>query len=146
LEKRYIRDGRAPVPKDPNRSRIMSAIRAKNTKPELKLKALLKANGITGYRSHQKSLPGRPDIAFPKSKKSIFLHGCYWHRCPYCKLPLPKSNMGFWRRKFMANKERDKRKSRELKKLGWKTLTIWECQLKKNPFKVLIQVEKILST
>ena len=133
LKKNYIRDGRAPIPKDPARSRIMSAIGAKNTGPEMALLSQLKKAGIRGVRRYQKNLPGRPDISLYEAKIAIFVNGCYWHRCPYCKKLLPKQNRDFWRKKFEANVKRDSIKARQLRKLGWRPLVIWECRLKKNP-------------
>lgn len=131
-EKRtYIRDGRAPIPKKEITSKIMSKIRAKDTKPELLLRKALWNNGLRGYRLHWKKAPGRPDICFPGKKLAIFVHGCYWHRCPYCKLSTPKTHKRFWKSKFKRNKERDKRKLRALKKGGWKVITFWECQINK---------------
>lgn len=82
--KNYIRDGRAPIPESEITSKVMSAVRGKDTKPELALRKALKDVGIQGYRLHWKRAPGRPDIAYPGSKVAIFVHGCFWHRCPYC--------------------------------------------------------------
>ena len=111
------------------RSRMMAGIRGKNTRPELLIRKALHARGFR-YRIHCKDLPGNPDLCFPKYRAVIFVHGCFWHRCPKCDLPLPKSNVGFWEEKFRRNKERDAQKLVELEKAGWKSLTLWECQLK----------------
>ncbi len=129
----YIRDGRAPVPKKEITSKIMSKIRAKNTKPELLLRKALWNNGLRGYRLHWKKVSGKPDISYPGRKLAIFVHGCYWHRCPYCKPSMPKSHKRFWKAKFEKNKERDQRKRKKLKSEGWNILTFWECQIKKKP-------------
>jgi len=109
----------------------MSAIRAKNTKPELILRKALWKSGIRGYRLHWKKAPGRPDICFPSKKIAIFVHGCFWHKCPYCKPSSPKSHILFWINKFKSNEQRDKIKLKELKQAGWKTMVIWECHIKK---------------
>lgn len=143
-EVKYIRDGRAPIPKKESTSRVMSANKAKNTKPEMILRKMLWHSGLKGYRLHWEKVPGRPDIAYPKRKVAIFINGCFWHRCPHCNLPLPKSNIEFWRNKFNKNKERDKRKEQALKKVGWKVFTIWECTIKKDPDKVIKEVKKYL--
>lgn len=127
---KYIRDGRAPIPEKESTSRVMSANKAKNTTPEILLRKYLWKNGIRGYRLHWKNAPGRPDITFPGRKIAIFVNGCFWHRCPYCNPSLPKSNTDFWEKKFARNKARDKKKIEDLKKLGWRTLVIWECQIK----------------
>ena len=115
-----------------NVSRVMSSNKAKNTKPELKLRKALYADGIRGYRLNWKKVPGKPDIAFPGKKVSIFINGCYWHRCPYCELSLPKTNTDFWREKFEKNIKRDKKKEKELLDLGWIVLVFWECKIKTN--------------
>lgn len=110
----------------------MSAIHAKNTKPELLLRKALRQNGLSGYRLHWKKVPGKPDIAYPNKKIAVFVNGCYWHRCPYCSPSTPKTHKSFWLNKFRKNIERDQRKVKELKKLGWTVITVWECQIKKN--------------
>lgn len=132
IKKKYIRDGRAPIPEKELTSRIMSSIKAKNTKPEIMLRKALWSNGIRGYRLHWKKVPGRPDIAFPSKKIAIFVNGCFWHRCPYCSPSSPKTHNDFWSAKFARNIERDEQKCNALKSLGWKVVTIWECQIKKN--------------
>tara|TARA_B100000214_G_C23960554_1_gene625020 strand:- start:858 stop:1226 length:369 start_codon:yes stop_codon:yes gene_type:complete len=110
----------------------MSSNKAKNTKPELKLRKALYADGIRGYRLNWKKVPGKPDIAFPGRKIGIFINGCYWHRCPYCELSLPKTNTDFWKKKFEKNIKRDKKKEKELLDLGWTVLVFWECKIKTN--------------
>lgn len=111
----------------------MKANRAKDTGPELALRQVLRARGLGGYKTVWKYVPGRPDIVYPASKLAVFLHGCYWHRCPHCKLSLPRANRAFWKKKFRLNRERDARKSHELRRLGWSVMTAWECYLKKRP-------------
>jgi DNA mismatch endonuclease (patch repair protein) len=100
-----------------------------NTKPELRLRRLLREAGYSGYRLHWKQAPGTPDIAFPGRRVAIFVNGCFWHRCPHCTPALPKSHSEFWRTKFERNQERDSRKRRELEAEGWTVLTVWECEL-----------------
>ena len=129
----YIRDKRSPEPSSRVISKVMSANKAKDTKPELKLRKALWKAGLKGYRLNWRHVPGRPDIAFVGKKIAIFVHGCYWHRCPECDLPLPKSNTKFWKDKFERNQQRDKMKIAELIRLGWKDpLVIWECDINKN--------------
>ena len=110
----------------------MSSNKAKNTKPELKLRKALYADGIRGYRLNWKKVPGKPDIAFPGRKIGIFINGCYWHRCPYCELSLPKTNTDFWKKKFEKNIKRDKKKEKELLDLGWTVLVFWESKINTN--------------
>ena len=144
MHRSYIRDGRAPVPKDERTSALMSRIRGKNTGPEMALRSALRSAGITGYRLHYKKAPGRPDIAFVNRKIAIFVHGCFWHGCPYCRPARPKSNNSFWSEKLDRNIARDKQKLRELKKAGWHAITIRECRLREAPAIQLRRIEKLL--
>lgn len=112
------------------RSERMARIKAKDTGPEMKLRRLIHGMGYR-YRLHDRHLPGRPDVVFRGRHTVIFVHGCFWHRHPGCKLArIPKSNVEFWREKLEGNKLRDAKNVKKLKALGWKALVIWECQLK----------------
>jgi DNA mismatch endonuclease, patch repair protein len=142
LKAKYIRDGRAPIPKNESISRVMSANKGKNTSPEIKFRKALWAHNIKGYRLHSKHIPGRPDLSFTRKKLAVFINGCFWHRCPYCNLSLPKTNSAFWKNKFEKNEARDKKKIAELKDLGWKVLVVWECQINNNLDKQIKQIEK----
>ena len=144
-EKKYIRDNRSPIPKNEGVSKVMRANKAKHTKPELLLRKAFWVNGIKGYRNNYKSIPGRPDITFTKYKIALFINGCFWHRCPTCNYSLPKTNTDFWRSKFERNVARDKKKNTELKALGWKVLTIWECEIKADINKIITLVKKNLN-
>jgi DNA mismatch endonuclease (patch repair protein) len=113
------------------RSARMALVRGKDTKPELVVRRLVHGMGYR-YRLHSASLPGKPDLVFPGRRKVIFVHGCFWHRHPSssCKLArMPKSRLEFWLPKLEGNRLRDERNQRELKKQGWKVLSIWECQI-----------------
>jgi DNA mismatch endonuclease (patch repair protein) len=125
----YCRDKRSPIPHDEHTSKVMSSNKGKNTKPELILRRALRTAGFPGYRLQWK-IPGRPDICYPGKKIAIFVNGCFWHRCPYCNLPLPKTNTEFWKEKFRKNQERDQRDITELESMGWTAVTVWECQIK----------------
>lgn len=112
------------------RSKIMSKVRNRDTKPELVVRAILNEAGIK-IHTHDKSLPGCPDIVLKSRKKVIFVHGCFWHGHKNCKrATLPKSNKPFWREKIRINIERDKKAKRRLNRLGWSYLTVWGCQVK----------------
>jgi len=139
----YVRDGRAPVPESETTSRVMSANRGKDTSPELHLRRALRANSLGGYRVHWKDAPGRPDISYPGRKLAIFVNGCFWHRCPHCDLPLPKSHVEFWQEKFKRNKERDSRKVKELMVRGWRTLTVWECEIDDDLVAVISRIAEL---
>lgn len=114
----------------PEKNRSMQGNKRRDTKPELIVRGLLREIGHSGYRLQWKKVPGRPDIAYPGKKIAIFVNGCFWHRCPKCDLPLPKSNQDFWKAKFRRNIERDQRKINELEAQGWTVHVIWECELK----------------
>lgn len=113
---------------------VMQANKSKNTKPELKVRQALREAGLGGYRLHWKKAPGKPDICYPGRRVAIFVNGCFWHRCPHCALPLPKSNVEFWTRKFRRNVSRDERDALLLVEAGWTVLVVWECHLKKDRF------------
>ena len=82
------------------------------------------------YRLHSQVLPGKPDLVFPGRKSVIFMHGCFWHRHPGCKLArMPKSRIDFWRKKLEANRQRDLKNQTRLRDMGWRVLVVWECQL-----------------
>jgi DNA mismatch endonuclease (patch repair protein) len=125
----YIRDGRAPIPKKASTSKLMHANKAKDTGPEILFRKALWKAGFRGYRLHPRELPGRPDISFGKVRLAVFINGCFWHRCPTCNLPLPQSNIDFWKNKFDTNVLRDQKKIRALEEIGWRTITIWECKI-----------------
>ena len=112
------------------RSRNMSAIKSKNTKPEIKVRKVLHSMGYR-FRLNSKDLPGSPDIVLPKYKTVIFVHGCFWHRHQNCKYAsTPKTRQEFWNKKFNENINRDKINQENLSSKGWKIIIIWECEIK----------------
>ena len=112
------------------RSRNMSAIKSKNTKPEIKVRKVLHSMGYR-FRLHRKDLPGSPDIVLPKYKTVIFVHGCFWHRHKNCKYATtPKTRQEFWNKKFTTNIERDLEIHEKIKNLNWRSVVIWECETK----------------
>ncbi len=113
----------------PKRSEIMKAVGAKNTGAEIAVKRFLHAKGLR-YRLHRRDLPGCPDIVFPRLKKAIFVHGCFWHGHACNKGRLPKTKLDYWRPKIEANKERDARVMAALADLGWIVETVWQCELR----------------
>lgn len=114
------------------RSALMAKVRGKDTKPELVVRRTLHALGYR-YRLQAQELPGRPDIVMRPRQKAIFVHGCFWHRHPDCRLAsTPKTRTEFWKRKFEANVERDRRNIEVLVADGWRVLIVWECQTRKN--------------
>ena len=128
------------------RSEIMSLIKGKNTKPELALRKLVSSTLYPlgyRYRIHNKKIKGRPDITFVSQKIAIFMDGTFWHGYDFenKKLKLPKK---YWISKIEANIARDKKVNRELRKMGWKVIRIWEHDLKKKPEKILTIIRKSL--
>ena len=116
------------------RSRNMSAIKSKNTKPEIKVRKVLHSMGYR-FRLHSKDLPGSPDIVLPKYKTVIFVHGCFWHRHQNCKYAsTPKTRQEFWNKKFNENINRDKINQENLSSKGWKIIIVWECEIKDQDF------------
>jgi DNA mismatch endonuclease (patch repair protein) len=114
------------------RSWNMSRIRGRNTRPELYVRSLLHSLGYR-FRVNLPGLRGKPDIAFPKRRKVIFIHGCFWHRhqgCRFCYTP--KSRHEFWKPKFARNVQRDTETTEQLKAEGWDVLVVWECEVKQN--------------
>ena len=113
----------------------MLANRGKDTQPELIVRRMLREAGHPGYRLHWRineedgRYVCRPDITYPSRKLAIFVHGCFWHRCPRCAMGLPKSNVEYWTEKFERNIARDRKKEDSLVRLGWDVHTIWECEI-----------------
>ena len=112
------------------RSRMMSGIRGRNTRPEMIVRRYLHGLGLR-YRLHDRSLPGTPDLVFPKFNTVVFVHGCFWHRHDGCRFATtPSSNSEFWIKKLTENVHRDKRNIHKLLEIGWRVIIIWECGMK----------------
>ena len=122
----------------------MAAIRSTGNKAtELKLAAMLRAAGITGWRRRQ-PLPGRPDFVFHATRLALFVDGCFWHGCRWhCRMP--KSRRAYWNPKIARNKARDKAVGIALRKRGWRVLRIWEHSLR-DPLRILANLQAILAT
>lgn len=113
------------------RRRCMSAIRGKDTKPELVVRRIAHSLGYR-YRLHSRNLPGRPDLVFGGRRKAIFVNGCFWHmhNCRYGRVR-PATNSAFWENKRLANVARDRRSLQALRRAGWRVLVVWECRTRK---------------
>ena len=111
------------------RSKMMSGIRYKDTKPEIKIRKVLHAKGFR-YSLHNSKLPGKPDIVLPKYNAIIFINGCFWHQHNCHLFKWPSTRTEFWREKISGNKDRDKQNILKLKESSWRILTIWECAIK----------------
>jgi DNA mismatch endonuclease (patch repair protein) len=120
------------------RSRMMSGIRGRDTKPEMVVRRHLHAAGLR-YRIHVKALPGTPDVVFTKKRIALFIHGCFWHQHAGCKFAYrPKSNTTFWATKLGANVARDLRSSTELGQQGWAVEVVWECEVTRDRLENLV--------
>ena len=112
------------------RSELMAGIRGYDTAPELAVRRIAHRMGLR-FRLHRRDLPGRPDLAFPKHRLAVFVHGCFWHRHEGCRYAYtPKSRVAFWMKKFAGNVARDRRQEAALRALGWRVLVIWECEVR----------------
>ena len=128
-------DTGSPPASSPAVRKTMQGNRSRDTKPELAVRKMLRSAGFPGYRIHWRIDDSegryicRPDICYPGRKIAIFVHGCFWHRCPNCKPSMPKTNIEYWKPKFERNVERDRSKQEKLVNLGWDVKTVWECEL-----------------
>lgn len=124
------------------RSQMMSAIRSRDTKPELLIRKELHARGYR-YRLHDKRLPGKPDLVLPKYKAIILVHGCFWHGHNCHLFRWPSSRIDFWKKKIGGNVARNRKDVAELLGQGWRILTVWECALKG---KSKVPVEQVIES
>lgn len=114
----------------PERSRVMSRVKAKHTGPEMQVRRLIYGAGYR-YRLYGAKLPGKPDLVFAGRRKVIFVNGCFWHRHEGCSLArIPKSHREFWEAKLEGNKARDLINYQKLREMGWKVMVVWECELR----------------
>ena len=124
------------------RSEVMSRIRGTNTLPEMKIRKVLTAAGLR-YRIHPPGVPGKPDVAFLRSKLAVFVHGCFWHGCPD-HYSAPKSNAIFWRRKLEKNRYRDAAVRDQLFAEGWVVLQFWEHEVEEDPILCATEIASTL--
>ena len=112
------------------RNYAMASVRSKNTKPEILVRKYLWSHGFR-YRLNNPRLPGHPDLVLRKYRTCVFVNGCFWHGHDNCKyFHLPKTNIDYWSKKIERNKERDREEQKQLAKMGWHCITVWECELK----------------
>lgn len=129
-----------------DRSRCMSRIRSQGMKPEMTVRSLVHRLGFR-FRLHRRALPGKPDLILPRFGAVIFVHGCFWHwhrkqGCPIAGIP--KSNLAYWQPKLSRTRNRDIQHTRALKRLGWRVLVIWECDLA-NERAVAVRIRRFLT-
>jgi DNA mismatch endonuclease (patch repair protein) len=123
------------------RSSIMRAVKSKGARStERRLRAVIVANGLRGWRMHADELPGKPDFVFTDSKIAIFVDGCFWHGCPKC-YRRPHSSQSYWDTKVARNMARDKSRRAELRRLGWRVLRFWEHEVKASAFAAAVRIK-----
>lgn len=123
------------------RSKIMAAVKSRgNASTELKMRRLLRANKLSGWRRHLE-ITGTPDFSWSKKKVALFVDGCFWHKCPHC-FRKPKSNLSYWDNKVESNKARDRRINKNLQLAGWRVVRVWECKIDQ-PI-TIVRIRKVL--
>jgi DNA mismatch endonuclease (patch repair protein) len=144
MSTRHIRT--ISVRPDAVRSYTMSRIRGKNTTPERRLRALLQELGLRGYRLHVRLQgAGNPDIVWRRRRVCLFIDGCFWHRCPICRIAVPVRNRSYWQEKFRRNRLRDRRTDRVLIAAGWHVLRLWEHEVLTKPDACLRRIRRLLT-
>jgi len=111
------------------RSEIMRAVRTANTGPEMEVRSILHRLGFR-FRTHNRELPGRPDVVLRRHRKVVFVHGCFWHGHRCSKGKLPKSRLNYWAPKIATNKKRDTQNLAAIRRLGWQSIVVWQCELR----------------
>ena len=125
-----LQKGSSGLLTDPARAALMARVRQKGTTPELAVRQILRSRGLR-FTSNARKLPGSPDLVDVGSRRAVFVHGCFWHRHARCvACTTPSRNSAFWQKKFADNQTRDARNVRQLRRMGFRVMTIWECQLK----------------
>jgi DNA mismatch endonuclease (patch repair protein) len=123
----------------------MRANRGSSTSLELMLRSALSGIGVRGYRLNARTPAGRPDIVFSRVRLAVFVHGCFWHRCPTCRLPLPKTHRTFWSAKFRRNRARDRAKRALLEAQDWRVIEVWSHEVEANPVRVATTIARTLN-
>ena len=119
-----------PAASSENARRTMQANR-RVSNAEIRFRRALRRAGLTGYRTSLR-IPGRPDVVFTRGRVAVFVHGCFWHRCPTCNLPRPKANSAFWEAKFLDNRRRDAKAESDLTAAGWTPIVVWEHEIRED--------------
>lgn len=134
-----------PTMQPDERRKLMARFRSKDTKPEILVRRALHRRGRR-FRLHRKDLPGTPDIVLPRDRTAVLVHGCFWHAHEGCPLAhVPKSKPDFWKEKFTKNIARDARVEAELVALGWKVITIWECEARSEGLEDILEEHGLLA-
>lgn len=137
-------DRRNPAPTSLATRIAMVGNIGRGTTPELTLRRALRAAGARGYRVSFRAEGVRPDVVFTRPRVAVFVHGCFWHRCPTCRHPLPHSNREFWLAKFRRNRARDRQKRRVLERAGWRVAELWEHEIRDDLPRAIRTVTRLL--
>lgn len=124
------------------RSKIMGAVKTSDTRPELLIRKSLHRMGFR-YALHRRDLPGTPDLVFPKKRKIVFVHGCFWHGHGCSKGKPPKSRLSYWLPKIETNRKRDRKTARKLRRAGWSVMIVWQCETG-DPEKIVGKIARFL--
>jgi DNA mismatch endonuclease (patch repair protein) len=138
--------GRIPPASNQNVRKVMQSNRGRDTGPEVALRRGLRQAGLGGYQINYRIGRKRLDISYPSHKVAVLVHGCFWHNCPSCNLPIPKSHTAYWRRKFSINKLRDEETFRQLRAEGWLVTQFWEHELTASVTRCVARVARVLKT
>ncbi|MBU2573413.1 MAG: very short patch repair endonuclease [Elusimicrobia bacterium] len=130
----------------PRRSKIMAAVKSRgNVSTEAAVRRIFLAKGVTGWRRHLNSIPGKPDFAFRSARVAVFVDGCFWHGCKSCRRNItPSTNNEYWRQKIKRNQERDRKVNADLRKSRWRVVRIWEHAIANAPAKVVQRIQNLL--
>jgi DNA mismatch endonuclease, patch repair protein len=140
-----VKLGRIPEASSAAISKSMKGNGGRNTRLELRLRGALARRGIGGFRCGLLVEGTRVDLAFPSLRVAVMAHGCFWHNCPTCRLALPKTHKGYWRRKFMINRARDKRVRQRLTEAGWRFGEVWGHEVDDDLQSAVVKIEKLLT-
>lgn len=138
-------DPRNPPPSSAATRAVMKANRGSRTRPEALLAKALRFLGASGFARNHRTQVGRIDLCFRRERVAVLVHGCFWHRCQTCRLPLPKSHREFWMAKFRRNRARDRRLTRNLEELGWTVREVWEHEIEHQPRVAARRITRVLT-
>lgn len=137
-------DRRNPDPTSLATRVTMIANAGRGTSPELALRRALRTVGALGYRTALRVEGVRPDLVFTRQRVAVFVHGCFWHRCPVCRHPIPKSHRAFWLAKLRRNRQRDRLKRSLLERAGWRVAEVWEHEIRDDVARVATRLGRLL--
>ena len=139
-----LRQARIPPPSSIAVHNVMAANRGRDTGPERRLRSAIRRMGLKSFRVNYRIGRTRADIAFPSRRVAVFVHGCFWHHCPVCDLPMPKAHALYWRAKFERNRERDRFVRASLESEGWRVVELWEHEVRDDAMSVAQRIRHVV--